>query len=132
MARRALLQLLALALGLWQPASAAPALVSGACNASAFVRDTSTNKLAPVLRQLHVATPATCCAACSREPGCAVWTLNENDHPTKCGLKGELTGSLKVGAKAGCTTGVLHALPPTPPAPPSRNPTLQLIYIRQT
>jgi hypothetical protein len=60
-----------------------------------------------------------------------VWTLNENDHPTKCGLKGELTGSLKVGAKAGCTTGVLHALPPTPPAPPGRNPTLQLIYIRQ-
>ena len=91
---------------------------SAKCPGSVFPA-TYSKGLAPPLIVVHgVADPASCCAACSNYTSCRVWTLNTQDTPTKCTLKGELQGVLDKGAHPGCTTGVFPA-PVVPPSPPS-------------
>jgi hypothetical protein len=84
---------------------------------STILNSTGTKGAATVLATVSGGTVAACCAACSAHPECQVWTLNTNDSPTKCSLKGKLLEKLRPGQDTGCTTGLQP-----PPPPPADNP----------
>lgn len=74
---------------------------------SSVIHNATTSKgCANVVSTQPITTASACCAACSANPLCHVWTLNSNDTPPKCSLKGALTASLQPGGKKGSTTGV--------------------------
>ena len=89
---------------------------------STILNNTGTKAAAKVIGTAPGGTVAACCAACSANPLCQVWTLNTNDSPTKCSLKGELSAKLRPGQDKGCTTGLRPPSPPPPPSPPSPPP----------
>ena len=106
-----LLLLLAVLLLPGSPSVIANADRGNSCAAGDYHKATWTKGIAAVLQEDTGTTAAACCQACAALPGCAVWTLNENDEPPKCGLKGRLTAKLHPGSHPGCTTGVLSSAP---------------------
>lgn len=99
------------------------------CPAFSFQPQKSAKTEAAAIRDFTAKSAQECCAACSEEHTCRVWTLatahkTEPHKATTCYLMGALTGSLK--SCDWCTSGVASKQPspspspsPSPPTPPT-------------
>jgi hypothetical protein len=87
-----------------------------ACDPSLFENGTAINNRLALIATVKADTPAACCAACSSNPKCQLWTFH-GSHPigSQCKLRPDPPATRD--AEAGAVSGV-RAPPPTPAPPP--------------